>query len=137
MTACGTCNVEFRPTAKFCDECGTAVSPVSKSAEYKQVTVLFADVVHSMDIATAVGPERLREIMTALVECSTGVVARYGGTVSQFTGDGLMASSGLHLLWRITPFARAWPRWGYRRRPKGSRQMYSAATRSACRFASA
>jgi adenylate cyclase len=97
MTACGTCNVEFRPTAKFCDECGTAVSPVSKSAEYKQVTVLFADVVHSMDIATAVGPERLREIMTALVECSTGVVARYGGTVSQFTGDGLMAVFGAPL----------------------------------------
>jgi adenylate cyclase len=28
------------------------------------VTVLFADVVHSMDIAAAVGAERLREIMT-------------------------------------------------------------------------
>jgi len=27
-------------------------------AEYKQVTVLFADVVHSMDIAKAVGAER-------------------------------------------------------------------------------
>ena len=34
-------------------------------AEYKQVTVLFADVVHSMDIAAAVGPERLREIMAS------------------------------------------------------------------------
>ena len=30
------------------------------TAEYKQVTVLFADVVHSMDIAAAVGAERLR-----------------------------------------------------------------------------
>jgi adenylate cyclase len=37
-------------------------------AEYKRVTVLFADVVQSMDIATAVGAERLREIMTELVE---------------------------------------------------------------------
>ena len=38
-----------------------------RSAEYKQVTVLFADIVRSMDIAAAVGPERLREIMTELV----------------------------------------------------------------------
>jgi adenylate cyclase len=97
MTACGTCNVELRPTAKFCDECGAAVSPVSKPAEYKQVTVLFADVVHSMDIATAVGPERLREIMTELVECATSVVTRCGGTVNQFTGDGLMAVFGAPL----------------------------------------
>jgi adenylate cyclase len=97
MTTCGTCNVELRPTAKFCDECGAAVSPVSKPAEYKQVTVLFADVVHSMDIATAVGPERLREIMTELVECATSVVTRCGGTVNQFTGDGLMAVFGAPL----------------------------------------
>jgi hypothetical protein len=52
------------PAAKFCSECGASVTQVSRSAEYKQVTVLFADVVHSMDIAAAVGAERLREIMT-------------------------------------------------------------------------
>ena len=39
-----------------------------RPAEYKQVTVLFADVVHSMDIAAAVGAERLREIMAELVD---------------------------------------------------------------------
>ncbi len=56
--------------------------------------MLFADVVHSMDIAAAVGPERLREIMASLLERSTAVVKRYGGTVSQFTGDGIMAVFG-------------------------------------------
>ncbi|WNG94070.1 adenylate/guanylate cyclase domain-containing protein [Mycobacterium sp. ITM-2016-00318] len=66
----------------------------AQSAEYKQVTVLFADVVHSMDIAAAVGAERLREIMAELVERSTVVVKRYGGTVNQFTGDGIMAIYG-------------------------------------------
>jgi hypothetical protein len=45
------------------------------SAEYKQVTVVFADVVHSMDIAAAVGAERLREIMTELVNRAGVVVA--------------------------------------------------------------
>ena len=55
---------------------------------------MFADVVRSMDIAVAVGPERLREIMTHLVEHSALVVHRYGGTVNQFTGDGIMAVFG-------------------------------------------
>jgi adenylate cyclase len=63
-------------------------------AEYKQVTVLFADVVHSMDIAAAVGAERLREIMAELVSRAAAVVARYGGTVDKFTGDGIMAVFG-------------------------------------------
>jgi class 3 adenylate cyclase len=58
------------------------------------VTVLFADVVHSMDIAAAVGAERLREIMSELLDRSTAVVKRYGGTLSQFTGDGIMAVFG-------------------------------------------
>ena len=56
--------------------------------------MLFADVVHSMDIAAAVGAERLREIMAELVDRSTAVVQRYGGTLSQFTGDGIMAVFG-------------------------------------------
>jgi class 3 adenylate cyclase len=78
-------------TAKFCSECGAPVTQLSRSAEYKQVTVLFADVVHSMDIAAAVGAERLREIMTDLVNRAAVVVQRYGGTVDKFTGDGIMA----------------------------------------------
>ena len=58
------------------------------------MTVLFADVVHSMDIAAAVGAERWREIMTELVNRATAVVRRCGGTVDKFTGDGIMALFG-------------------------------------------
>ena len=90
-TACRTCGTEPREGARFCDGCGSLIAPASERAEYKQVTVLFADVVHSMDIAAAVGAERLREIMTELVERCTAVVQRYGGTVDKFTGDGIMA----------------------------------------------
>ncbi len=64
------------------------------AAEFKQVTVLFADVVGSMDLAAAVGAERLREIMAELVARAAAVVLRYGGTVDKFTGDGLMAVFG-------------------------------------------
>ncbi len=49
------------------------------------MTVLFADVVQSMDIAAAVGAERLREIMAGLVNRSAAVVQRFGGTVDKFT----------------------------------------------------
>ena len=58
------------------------------------MTVLFADVVHSMDIAAAVGPERLREILADLADRCATVVRRYGGTVDKFTGDGIMAIFG-------------------------------------------
>ena len=91
---CGSCGTELPPNSKFCNECGAAVAAHDTHAEYKQVTVVFADVVHSMDIAAAVGAERLREIMTELVDRSSVVVQRYGGTVDKFTGDGIMAVFG-------------------------------------------
>ncbi len=79
--------------ARFCDTCGSHLVASVDAAEYKQVTVLFADVVRSMDIAAALDVERLREIMTELVERSAAVVQRYGGTV-EYTGDGVMALFG-------------------------------------------
>ncbi|HWX98793.1 MAG TPA: adenylate/guanylate cyclase domain-containing protein [Mycobacterium sp.] len=91
---CGSCGTELPPNSKFCNECGAPLTHATRSAEYKQVTVLFADVVHSMDIAAGVGAERLREIMTELVDRCAAVVQRYGGTVDKFTGDGIMAVFG-------------------------------------------
>ena len=92
--SCGSCSTELPPKSKFCNECGAAVASAREPAEYKQVTVLFADVVDSMEIAGAVGAERLREIMAELVDRATAVVERYGGTVDKFTGDGIMAVFG-------------------------------------------
>ena len=92
--SCPSCGTELPPKSKFCNECGAPVTQVSRSAEYKQVTVLFADVVHSMDIAAAVGAERLREIMAEVADRCAAVVQRYGGTVDKFTGDGIMAVFG-------------------------------------------
>lgn len=92
-TSCGACGAGLRDGARFCDVCGTRVAAAGR-AEYKQVTVLFADVVGSMDIAASVGAERLREIMGDVFRRSSAIVERYGGTVDKFTGDGLMAVFG-------------------------------------------
>ena len=93
-TACRNCGTEPLENAQFCHGCGSPLAKSETHAEYKQVTVLFADVVHSMDLAAAVGAERLREIMADLVGRSIRVVERYGGTVDKFTGDGIMAVFG-------------------------------------------
>ena len=92
--ACGSCGTGLRVNAKFCDECGAPTAVSGDTAKYKQVTVLFADVVRSMDIAAAVDIERLREIMSELVERSAAVVQRYGGGSVESTGDGVMALFG-------------------------------------------
>ena len=91
--ACAGCGTELRETAKFCHECGAPTAASVDTAKYKQVTVLFADVVRSTDIAAALEMERLRDIMTELLERSAAVVQRYGGTV-EYNGDGVMALFG-------------------------------------------
>ena len=91
--ACGSCGTGLRENAKFCDVCGARTAGSGDTAEYKQVTVLFADVVRSTDIAAALDVERLREIMTELVERSAAAAQHYGGTVD-YNGDGVMALFG-------------------------------------------
>ena len=91
---CPLCGTQLGANAKFCSQCGAPITTATTPAEYKQVTVLFADVVHSMDIAATVGAERLREIMADLADRCAAVVQRYGGTVDKFTGDGIMAVFG-------------------------------------------
>ena len=88
--ACGTVSGE---NPKFCEGGGADLPPWPNPPKYKQVRVLFADVVRSMDIAAALDAERLREIMTELVERSAAVLRRYGGTV-EYNGDGVMALFG-------------------------------------------
>jgi class 3 adenylate cyclase len=90
---CRSCGAAPREGARFCDGCGAALVASVAAAEYKQVTVLFADVVRSMDIAAVLDVERLREIMTEVVERSAAVAQRYGGTV-EYHGDGVMALFG-------------------------------------------
>ena len=68
--------------------------PVKDDAERKQVTVLFADVSGSMDLAEQADPEEWREIMQRFFSMLAETVTRFEGTVDKFTGDGIMAIFG-------------------------------------------
>jgi len=62
--------------------------------ERKQVTVLFADVSGSMDLAETQDPEEWRKIMQRFFAILAAAVERFDGTVDKFTGDGIMAVFG-------------------------------------------
>ncbi|MBI3682550.1 MAG: AAA family ATPase [Acidobacteria bacterium] len=62
--------------------------------ERKQVTVLFADVKGSMELAEQLDPEEWHQILDRFFAILTDGVHRFEGTVNQYTGDGIMALFG-------------------------------------------
>jgi class 3 adenylate cyclase len=62
--------------------------------ERKQVTVLFADVKGSMELAEQVDPEEWHAILDRFFVILAEGVHRFEGTVNQYTGDGIMALFG-------------------------------------------
>jgi class 3 adenylate cyclase len=69
-------------------------SRAALEGERKQVTVLFADVKGSMELAEQVDPEEWHRIMDRFFQILTEGVHRFEGTVNQYTGDGIMALFG-------------------------------------------
>jgi class 3 adenylate cyclase len=62
--------------------------------ELKQVTVLFADVKGSMELAAQMDPEGWHRILDRFFQILADGVHRFEGTVNQYTGDGIMALFG-------------------------------------------
>jgi class 3 adenylate cyclase len=121
LRKCGNCGVALRPTAKFCDECAaptgrSSTTPTlnrdprsytpkhlaekiltSRSAlegERKQVTILFADVKGSTELASDLDPEEWHRIMDRFFQILAEGVHRFEGTVNEYRGDGIMALFG-------------------------------------------
>jgi class 3 adenylate cyclase len=72
-----------------------AVSDASAAeAERRQLTVMFCDLVGSRPLSTRFDPEDLREIVGAYHRCVADTVARFGGFVAKYMGDGVVIYFG-------------------------------------------
>jgi class 3 adenylate cyclase/tetratricopeptide (TPR) repeat protein len=65
-----------------------------RDAERRQLTVLFCDLVGSTELSQRLDPEDLRDLTRRYQDGVAGVVARYGGYVANFLGDGIVAYFG-------------------------------------------
>src|SRR5579872_6520396 len=64
------------------------------SAERRQITVLFSDLVGSTALSTRMDPEDLRKLISAYQKCVTETVRRFGGFVAKYMGDGVLVYFG-------------------------------------------
>jgi class 3 adenylate cyclase len=72
---------------------GSQSSPRDE-AERRQVTVMFADLVGSTALSTAMDPEDLREVISAYQKCVAETALRFGGFVARYVGDGVLVYFG-------------------------------------------
>src|SRR6266566_6166012 len=120
---CAGCGAENPSSKRFCGDCGAALMPTgsarasaatrtstpsvprvaersalpppqSSSAERRQLTVMFCDLVGSTALAAQLDPEDLREIIAAYRDGVAAIVHKYGGTISRYIGDGLLILFG-------------------------------------------
>jgi len=66
----------------------------SDTAERRQVTVMFSDLVGSTALSARMDPEDLREVIAAYQKCVAETVRRFGGFVAKYIGDGVLVYFG-------------------------------------------
>src|SRR5262245_22911604 len=71
-----------------------APGPPADTAERRQVTVMFADLVGSTALSARMDPEDLREVISAYQKCAAEAVRRFGGFVARYMGDGVLVYFG-------------------------------------------
>jgi class 3 adenylate cyclase len=107
MAACPSCGETNPDRARFCLNCGAALSSegmTERSHETRRrVTVLFADVAGSTTIGERLDPEALREVIQRYFDAMRVAIERHEGTVEKFIGDAVMAVFGIpQLPWRMS-----------------------------------
>jgi hypothetical protein len=70
------------------------IAPPQDTAERRQVTVMFSDLVGSTALSARMDPEDLREVISAYQKCVTETVKRFGGFVAKYMGDGVLVYFG-------------------------------------------
>ena len=102
--ACQACGATCAVGARYCAQCGTPldISELSQStladarddAERRQITVVFCDLVGSMQLSEQLDPEDLRTALQIYQKVAAQAVARYDGYIAQHLGDGLLIYFG-------------------------------------------
>jgi len=64
------------------------------TAERRQVTVMFCDLVGSTALSARLDPEDVREIISAYQKCVAEAVRRFDGFVAKYMGDGVLVYFG-------------------------------------------
>jgi class 3 adenylate cyclase len=82
---------ETTPTKATRTETKPAEGP---TAERRQVTVMFSDLVDSTALSARLDPEDMREIIVAYQKCVAETVGRFGGYVAKYLGDGVLIYFG-------------------------------------------
>ena len=86
---------EFAGVAPAASKPVLAAEPKTRdSAERRQVTVLFSDLVGSTALSARMDPEDLREVISAYQKCVAETVQRFGGFVAKYMGDGVLVYFG-------------------------------------------
>jgi class 3 adenylate cyclase/tetratricopeptide (TPR) repeat protein len=100
--SCPTCGGVSHGAARFCASCGAPLGQASciapaAAGERKVVTVLFADIQGSLALIRDRDPEEAQELLDGVVAILAECTHRFGGTVCQNLGDGIMAVFGAPL----------------------------------------
>jgi class 3 adenylate cyclase len=69
-------------------------APSQLSAERRQLTVIFVDLVGSTALSAKLDPEDMRDIVGAYHRCCTAEISKSGGFVAKYMGDGVLAYFG-------------------------------------------
>jgi class 3 adenylate cyclase len=72
----------------------TASIHATVSAERRQLTVMFCDLVGSTALSARLDPEDMREIIGAYHRCCAEQITKVGGFVARHMGDGVLAYFG-------------------------------------------
>ncbi|MGA8196818.1 MAG: adenylate/guanylate cyclase domain-containing protein, partial [Acetobacteraceae bacterium] len=75
----------------------TPISPLTRDAERRQLTVMFCDLVGSTALSARLDPEDLREVIGAYHRCCADLITEAGGFVAKYMGDGVLAYFGYPL----------------------------------------
>ncbi len=70
-------------------------APVWLEERRKTVTILFADLVESTELAEALDPESLRRVLDGYFAAARRAIEGHGGTIEKFIGDAVMAVFGV------------------------------------------